>query len=219
VRSNAPFEWRHVVVERTAGFQRIGWRLTGGATLRRAEVKIAHSRFVGNRAEDALNLIRTQFELEDVEFEDTSSDALDADFSDGTIRRGRFSQIGGDGIDVSGAKIEVDGTLLEDINDKAISVGEASRLTARNVRIARVGSGAASKDASEFTFEDSSIADASTAGVSVYTKKPVYGPASATLLRIDMKNVATDVLVQSGNSATVDGTLAAEQPFDTDILY
>ena len=219
LRSNAPFEWRHVVVERTSGFQRTGWRLTGGTTLRKAEVKIAHSRFVGNRAEDALNLIRTRFELEDVEFEDTSSDALDADFSDGVIRGGRFSQIGGDGIDVSGAKIEVDGTILEDIDDKAISVGEASRLIARNVRIVRVGTGVASKDASEFIFEDSSIEEASTAGVSVYTKKPVYGPASATLLRIDMKNVATDVLVQSGNRATVDGTLVAEQPFDANMLY
>ncbi len=220
LHSPAPHEWSHVIVEATSGIPpRTGWRLTGGVTLRSAEVKISDSRFIGNRAEDALNLIRSHFELVDVEFSDTTSDALDADFSDGVIRGGRFSQIGGDGIDVSGATIEVDGTVLVDVVDKAISVGEASRLTARNVRIERVGTGAASKDASELILEDSSITDALTAGVSVYTKKPVYGPAEAILERVEMHNVGTDVLLQQGSRATVDGVAATEQPFDTDILY
>ena len=220
LRSDTPHKWSHVVIEATSGIpSHTGWRLTGGVTLRAAEVQISNSKFIGNRAEDALNLIRSRFELEGVEFHDTASDALDADFSDGIIRGGRFSQIGGDGIDVSGANIEVDGTLLVDIADKAISVGEASRLVARNVRIERVGTGAASKDASEFTFEDSFIGDAMTAGVSVYTKKPVYGPAQASLQGIEMHNVGTDVLVQLGNIATVDGVSVAEQPFDTDSLY
>jgi hypothetical protein len=196
-----------------------GWRLTGGVTLRMATIKISHSKFIGNRSEDALNMVRSRFELDDVEFHDAVSDALDADFSDGTIRGGLFSQIGGDGIDVSGALIEVDGTRLIDIADKAISVGEASRLTARNVTIERVGTGVASKDASQFRFENSSVTDALTAGVSVYTKKPEYGPAQAVLENVDMRSVGTDVLVQIGNHATVDGVVALEKPFDTETLY
>jgi hypothetical protein len=218
-RSDSPHLWRHVVVERTSGFSRVGWRLTGGVTLRRAEIEISDSLFIGNRSEDALNMIRSRFELVDVEFHDASSDALDADFSDGVIRRGRFVQIGGDGIDVSGAEIEVDGTILTDISDKAISVGEASQLTARNVEIERVGTGAASKDASELVFEDSTVKDAATAGVSVYTKKPVFGPARARVERVQMENVALPALVQAGSSATLDGVAVEEQPFDTDILY
>jgi hypothetical protein len=218
-RSDAPHAWRHVVIEATSGIERSGWRLTGGVTLRSADIEISDSSFVGNRAEDALNVVRSRFELDGVEFHDTASDAFDADFSDGAIRRGRFSMVGGDGIDVSGAEIEVDGTVLVDIGDKAISVGEGSRLTARNIRIQRVGTGAACKDASELTFEDSFVEDAVTAGVSVYTKKPEYGPADATLSRVRMQRVATEVLVQTGSHATVDGAAASSQPFDTSTLY
>ncbi len=219
LRSDTPHVWRNVVVERTSGFQRVGWRLTGGVTLRRAEVKMTNSKFVGNRSEDALNLIRATFVLDGVDFHDTSSDALDADFSDGLIRGGSYSLIGGDGIDVSGAKIEVDGTRLVDIIDKALSVGEASQLAARNVHIERVSIGAASKDGSELTLEDSVIVGATTAGISVYTKKPVFGPARASVSRVEMQNVKTEALVQSGNRASIDGVLAEELPFDTDILY
>ena len=219
LRSDSPHVWRHVVVESTAGIGLKGWRLTGGVTLRAAEIQISDSRFVGHRGEDALNMIRSRFNLRDVEFHDTASDALDADFSNGEIHGGRFSHIGGDGIDVSGADIEVNGTLLEDVTDKAISVGEASRLKARNVRIERVSIAATSKDASRLTFEDSYVGSATTAGVSVFTKKPVYGPAFATVNRVEMHNVATAALVQSGSQAIVDGVAAPEQSFDTETLY
>ena len=166
-----------------------------------------------------MNLIRTRFELENVEFQDAPSDALDADFSNGVIRGGRFSMIGGDGIDVSGAEIEVEGVELFDIADKAISVGEGSRVHVRNVRIERVGTGAASKDRSTLVLEDSTITDALTAAVTVYTKKPEYGPASAILNRVEMNSVGAEVLVQTGSRAVLDDELVAETPLDTDSLY
>lgn len=219
IRSEAAHSWNHVVVEATAGIARSGWRPTGGVTLRGADVKISNSVFRGNRSEDALNLVRSEFELENVEFDDTSSDAVDADFSNGVIRGGSFSEIGGDGIDVSGAKIEVDGVELVDIADKAISVGEASRVHVHDVRIERVATGVASKDRSELFLEDSLIGTASVAGVTVFTKKPEYGPASATLEDVEMNAVAREVLVQMGSNATVDGEAVAEVPLDTDTLY
>lgn len=219
VRSKDPHVWQYVVVESTSGLTRPGWRLTGGVTLRASEVQIANSVFRGHRGEDALNLIRTRFELENVEFQDVPSDALDADFSNGVIRGGRFSMIGGDGIDVSGAEIEVDGVELFDIADKAISVGEGSRVQVRNVRVERVGTGAASKDRSTLVLEDSTITDALTAAVTVYTKKPEYGPASAILNRVEMKNVGAEVLVQTGSRAVLDGESVPETPLDTASLY
>lgn len=218
-RSDSPHVWRHVVVESTAGLDVKGWRLTGGITLRAADIEISDSQFIGHRGEDALNMIRSRFALRDVEFLDTASDALDADFSDGTVHGGHFGRIGGDGIDVSGANIQVDGTRLDDVQDKAISVGEASHLTARNVRMERVSTAAASKDASELIFEDSYVNVARIAGVSVYTKKPVYGPARAQVNRVEMHNVATVTMVQTGSQASVDGVVAATQSFDTDTLY
>ncbi len=219
IRTDAPHDWQHVVIESTAGIPSEGWRLTGGVTLRRAQVSIRDSVFRGNRAEDALNLIRSRFTLDGVEFHDAASDALDADFSNGTIRGGLFSRIGGDGIDVSGAEIEVEGVRLVDIADKAISVGEQSDLTATRVEIDRVGTGGASKDRSKFLFRDSRVNNASVAGVSVYTKKPEYGPAEATVENVEMTNVARVGLIQSGSRATVDGRELETIPLDAKTLY
>ena len=219
LRTEAPHRWSHVRVESTSGINKVGWRLTGGVTLRAAEVEISDSLFRGHRGEDALNLVRSQFLLDRVEFKDAPSDALDADFSDGEIRGGRYSEIGGDGIDVSGANVVVSDVELVDIADKAISVGEASRVQARNLRIERVGTGAASKDRSELLFEDSLVVDAVTAGVSVYTKKPEYGPASAVVNRVEMRSVGTPALVQTGSRATLDGESVAEVPLETETLY
>jgi hypothetical protein len=219
IRSDGPHSWKHVLVESTTGIARPGWRLTGGVTLRGADVRIADSIFRGHLGEDALNLVRTKFELDNVEFHDTASDALDADYSDGVIRNGRLSGIGGDGIDVSGAKIEVVGTRLSDVADKAISAGEASHVTVANIRAERVGTGAASKDRSELLLEDSFIGGAVTAGVTVYVKKPEYGPASAVVNRVEMQNVATKVLVQIGSRATLDGEVVDEVPLETETLY
>jgi hypothetical protein len=219
LRTDAPHVWSHVIVESTTGIAHPGWRLTGGVTLRAARVEISDSIFRGHRGEDALNLIRSEIELENVEFHDAPSDALDADFSNGVIRGGRYSKIGGDGIDVSGAEIEVFDVELTEIADKAISVGEGSRVSVRNVRIEHVGTGAASKDRSELIFEDSFIGDAMTAGVSVYTKKPEYGPASAIINNVEMRSVGIPVLVQIGSQATIDGESVTAVPIETKSLY
>jgi len=219
IRSNAPHVWKNVVVESTTGIERPGWRLTGGVTLRATHVVMADSVFRGHKGEDALNLIRTTFEMDNVEFDDAHSDALDADYSNGKIRGGRWTRVGGDGIDVSGANIEVVGVYLADIVDKAISVGEASKVTVNNIHAERVGTGAASKDRSELLIEDSVIDGASTAGVSVYMKKPEYGPATATVNRVEMNDVATPVLVQIGSRATLDGESVEEVPLVTETLY
>ena len=72
---------------------------------------------------------------------------------------------------------------------------------------------------SELLLEDSTIADAGTAAVTVYTKKPEYGPANAVVNRVDMQNVAVRVLVQEGSNATIDGEAVAEVPLDTATLY
>jgi hypothetical protein len=219
LRSGAPSHWEHTVVRNTAGIDRDGWSLTGGVTLHAAEVSIADSSFEGNRAEDALNLIRSRFRLEKVDFSDTASDALDADFSDGMIQGGRFSRIGGDGIDVSGARVEIDGVHFEDVRDKAISVGEGSQVTARDVDVERVGTAAASKDRSRLVFEASRVSGASFAGVMAYTKKPEFGPAEAIVQTVVMQDVLRPAIAQTGSRLVVDGREIEGQEIDVDQLY
>ena len=57
----------------------------GNSLLQRSDVKISHSVFRNNTSEDALNIIRSDFSIEFTLFSNTVGDALDSDFSLGSI--------------------------------------------------------------------------------------------------------------------------------------
>jgi hypothetical protein len=217
--SGAPHEWLHVAVRNTTGIDRDGWRLTGGVTIRASEVRIESSAFSGNRAEDALNLVRSRFSFRDIGILETSSDAFDCDFCDGRVLGGRISNVGGDGIDVSGSSVVVDGVVLEDIRDKAISVGERSRLVARRVDIRRVGTAVAGKDGSEVIFEDSEVSDVRHVAIMAYTKKLEYGPGRVTARDIQMSRVGRPAVAQHGSRIRIDGVDQTPEDVDVEAIY
>jgi hypothetical protein len=219
LRSDRPFAWRHTLVRHTAGIARGSWVLTGGVTLRASRVSLASVTFEGNRAEDALNLVRARFEMTDVHIRDAASDALDSDFSNGAIRGGLIERVGGDGVDVSGTVIEVDGLRLDEIHDKAISVGEASRLVARNVHIARVGTAIAGKDGSRTLVEDSHVDGVAHVALMAYQKKPEFGPAEVVATRVSLRNVGREAVAQLGSRIELDGRVVVPEDVDVEALY
>lgn len=219
LRSDRPYAWEHAVIRNTTGVDRDGWKLTGGVSLHESKVRILHTRFRGNRTEDALNIIRSQFELREVEIADTPSDAFDGDFSDGVVIGGRFADIGGDGVDVSGADVTVEGVLFERVRDKAVSVGEGSRVTARNLRIREVGTGLASKDRSVAVIEDSLLTDVTHTAIMAYTKKPEYGPAQVVARNLTLEGVGRPAAAQTGSRVSLDGTEIPTENIDVEELY
>ncbi|MGI9431078.1 MAG: hypothetical protein ACR2PQ_02635, partial [Myxococcota bacterium] len=218
LRSDRPHHWRGVRVRHTRGIELGPWRLTGGVTFREAELRLEDSTFEGNRAEDALNLIRTHFDLVRISVRDTPSDALDADFSVGTIRGGRFTDIGGDGIDVSGSRVEVHGTALARVRDKAISVGERSEIEAHEVSVQDAGTALACKDASRATLRDSTLRQIHHAALMAYVKKPEYGPATIIADRLEIDS-PQHAIAQVGSRIRLDGLPVEPSRVDTDELY
>lgn len=217
--SPEPHDWTHVRVRDTAGIDRNGWRLTGGVTFRESELRASDATFTGNRAEDALNLIRSRFALRDLVVEDAASDGFDCDFCEGRLDGGAFRDVGGDGLDVSGSRIEADSVRFEGIRDKAVSVGEASRLTVRRASIERVGTAVASKDGSEVVFEESTVTDAAVAGIMAYVKKREYGVARVVARKIRMERVARPTIAQHGSRISLDGVEQATEALDVKALY
>ena len=216
--------WRHVVVRGTAGVARGGWSLTGGVTFYRSRIEMASVRLLGHSGEDALNIVSSTFELVDVDIEETASDAFDSDFSTGRVVGGVYRRIGGtsggDGIDVSGSVITVDGVRFVGVSDKALSVGEGSRMEARGVRIEDAGTGAASKDGSSLVLSDSVIEGSRVAGLMAYQKKPVYGAARLSARGVTITGAgAPAALVQTGSALTIDGVRVAARKLNVDRLY
>jgi hypothetical protein len=219
LRSSEPHAWKHVVVRETTGIDRAGWSLPGGVTFRNSEVEISDTLFDSARGEDALNLIRSRFAFSGLSIHDTVSDAFDVDFCRGTIRGGRIEAVGGDGIDVSGSEVTVEGVSLVGIRDKALSIGEKSQVTARYLRIENVGTAVASKDGSELVLADTTVSDVRHIALMAYMKKAEFGPARLFASHVEMSRVAKNALVQHGSHLRVDGTELEAEPLDVDRLY
>ncbi len=208
-----------VQITNTSGFRLGDWTMTGGLTFHDSRIDLDHVSFLGTKAEDALNTIRSSFSLSDCDFNDTRSDAFDGDFSDGRITGGTVERVGGDGIDFSGSDIEVEGTVFREIRDKAISVGEASTLSANLIRIENAGTGVVSKDRSTTTIHDCVMTGIVHVGLMAYVKKPEYGPAELVADKVDVSGAGEKALAQTGSRVVVDGREIPAEDLDVDALY
>ena len=218
-----PSLWRHVHIRNTTGVMHGDWEQTGGVTLYQSDALLERVYFDTTGAEDALNIIRSNFEMKDVEIRNTFSDGFDSDYSNGIVENGLFENIGtaggGDAVDISGSEVSVIGTRFKQISDKALSVGEGSRMIAKNVQIDDALTGAASKDASRLEISSSKIINAQIAGMMAYVKKPEYGPASINATQVEFIGTSSNSLAQTGSEITIDGNTLASQHLNVDQLY
>jgi hypothetical protein len=219
VSSKHPSRWTHVVVRNAGGFNRNGWRLAGGAVFRKTQVELDHCTFAGNRADDALNFVRSTFALRDVTIVESLSDGIDSDHSEGSIDGGLIARAGGDGIDAGGSRLTVRGTRLENIRDKAIAVGEGSRLSASRVEIEHAGIGLASKNGSEAEISDSTLRNITDVALVSYMNRPEYGPGVLAAKNNHIARAALSAIAEAGNRLLLDGTIVPPMDVAIDRLY
>jgi hypothetical protein len=185
-----------------------GWNVTGCVTFYESPVAIEDTRFVGCSAEDTVHILRTRFSMNGVLVQSAHSDAFDGDFVQGTIVNSTFRDSGNDSIDVSGSRVSVDRVTIERAGDKGVSVGEHSYVDITNVRISDSNIGVASKDLSSATI-DQLVISGGNMGMSVFQKKPEFGPGSIVAKNVAITGNKQPYLVEQGSTITVDGTAVA----------
>ncbi len=178
----------YVIFDHFNTLQDRGWQLTGAVTFYESDVDIQHCIFENNHCEDGLNLIRSNFLLDNVTVRNTPSDGFDADFCEGIIRESNFVDTGNDGIDVSGSKVDVQSAQLLRNGDKGISVGENSEMKIKKALVDEAVIGVASKDLSFLLIQNIELKDCNQ-GFVAYQKKPEYGPSIIQVLKYDHTNV------------------------------
>ena len=123
--------------------------LTGAVTFYGSDVSIDGLSIKNVFAEDALNIVKSSFELKKVNITNTVSDAIDFDFSTGSVSESKFIDVGGDALDFSGSKVVLDNIRTINTADKAISVGEKTILEASELYLENAGVAVAVKDGSD----------------------------------------------------------------------
>lgn len=192
--------------------------LTGGINFYKSDIKISNTNFVNTNAEDFLNIIQSNFQLDNVRFSNSTSDAFDSDFSKGTIQNSFFNNIAGDGIDFSGSEVTIKNTMFTNIKDKAVSAGEESFLNINKIQADSIGVGVASKDASIVNLTNSSFSNFELFALMTYKKKAFYNypKMNGDNLKFDRNNA---FIRQSKSYMEINGDIIDEKEIDVDKLY
>lgn len=180
-----------------------GWILTGAVNFYESNVEIKKTTFYRNQCEDALNIVRSTFDLSESKFDYIYADAFDSDFSTGNVLKTEFVNIGNDAIDFSGSKILISDVYIKNASDKGISGGEDSRLTVLNTNIELSNIGLASKDLSVVTADNCNISDCNYGSV-LLQKKPEYGPSKMIMTNCNFNNIKTPSLIEIGSLLITD---------------
>lgn len=172
------------------------WGVSGAVNFYNAPAHISKSSFSNNRCEDGLNLINTNFTLEDVLFKNTMSDAFDGDFVTGYIRNTTFDRPGNDAIDISGSTVTIENIVIRQAGDKGLSAGEKSILTGKNIEISQSEIGVASKDNSTIQLTNIFLKN-NALGFTAFQKKPEFGSATIQADEVRLENNELDYLIEN----------------------
>jgi hypothetical protein len=202
------------------GITQNGWTMTGGITIYNSPVEFINCSFSNFTTEDALNIISSSFTISDCHFSNHYSDAFDGDFVTGNITNCSFSNIAGDGVDLSGSSAILRNCFFKRIEDKAISVGEGSKVKVSDCTIEDVSFGVVSKDMSTTeVLDNTEIKNAKIAAFAAFQKKALFGPASIKISNTQTIGCQKLALIQEGSQAWFDGEIIKTVSFQSSDLY
>ncbi|MFT4520738.1 MAG: hypothetical protein ACI9JM_003144 [Halioglobus sp.] len=200
--------------EQTLANRQDYYGITGCISFYESDVNISDTKFVDMHCEDALNIVRSEFTLDNSIIQGARADGFDSDFSLGRVMNSHFIATGNDAIDVSGTQLSVEKVRFSNIGDKAISVGEESVLHASQLEINGSSTGVASKDLSNATVSDSRFNNISGSALLTYIKKTEYGGAFIDCRNCVFENTGSIASNQNGSQIIIDGALQAITNFN-----
>ena len=195
---------RHCTFENLSTPKTKGWVISGAVNFYDAPVKFYNCTFTNNDSEDALNIISSYFEMNNVLFQDIKADALHCNFVKGNIRNSIFDNIGNDAIDISGSDLIVNNVRISKAGDKGLSVGEDSQLVARNIVIKNSTIAIACEDQSTVQLSNSLIQN-NHLGFTAFQKKLAFGPANIETDSIQLMNNQIIHLIETNSSLSLNG--------------
>jgi len=197
---------KNVVFDNLSYPSKSGWELTGAVNFYESPINLENVVFSNARAEDSLNVIRSEFEMEESIFEGALSDCFDIDFSKGNVSSSSFNKCGNDALDFSGSEVSVYNIKARNIGDKGISAGEKSRIDVNGFDVEKAFIGATSKDESELNIVNINIVD-SNYSFSAYQKKSEFGPASIIAVNATIFPSQNNYIIEKGSDLILDGRI------------
>lgn len=139
--------------------------------------------------EDAINIINSNGQIDNIEVSKTAFDGIDLDFSNLDINKVSVESSDNDCIDVSYGNYNFKNTLVYNCGDKGFSIGEKSFVEIESLKIHNSEIGLASKDSSTSNLNNLKINKVNTC-IAIYRKKQEFFGSS-----VKLKNFNCEVFI------------------------
>ena len=193
----------------------------GAFTVNNAHVSVKNSIFQNNNSEDALNLVQVSGILDGVTIQNTHSDGLDVDYGNIELTNSSFLNIGAasgaDAVDVSKTKIIISNLEVNNVTDKGVSIGEASKAIIKNANISNALVGLAAKDSSNLMVDIMQLRDIKLADTMAYRKKSHF--EGAKILASNVVGGIGESVAQKDSLINLNGVDVKAVKVDIDDLY
>ena len=161
--------------------------LTGCLTIYDSILKNLNINATNSNCEDAINIVRSEGNLNNVEIKDSISDAFDADFSYIDVNNFKIENAGNDCIDFSGGSYNLYNLTLNNCSDKGLSA-ENSTILVNNIKISNSLYGIASKDFSNVNIKKILLEKVAICW-DAYSKKQEFGGGKITINNYQSKSL------------------------------
>ena len=155
------------------------------------------------KCEDAINLIRTQGDIDKIEIQNNLYDGLDMDFSSLLINNIIINNAKNDCADLSFGEYKILEAKLTKCGDKGVSVGEKSNAFFKNIAISQSNIGIASKDSSFVEINNSNIHSTKIC-LSAYRKKQEFNSATIKIKKLLCHDFNKKINVDTNSIVTVE---------------
>ena len=190
--------------------------LDGGLNIYKSEIHVENLEINNSRAEDAINIVLSNFLIKGLRINNTTSDGIDFDFSKGSIFNSEFKNIGGDGVDTSGSEINLKNIRIENAKDKSVSIGENSIIKIDNLFSINSDIGIVSKDGSSVSLKNSTFKKSKKYSAMTFFKKTFY---NAPILNVKNTNFDNKIFRQLGTTLVNNNIKIPEENIDVEKLY
>ena len=122
----------HTIFANQDGLNYKGWGTDGSLTVYEGTVNLDHVSVLYSEADDAVNLVRTTFSIENLMIRDAKKDGLDVDFSNGDLTASTFVNTPNDCIDSVGSHVLIKDITINNSSLEGGSAGDYNMLRIEN---------------------------------------------------------------------------------------
>jgi len=142
-------------------------------------------------------------------------DALDADFSEGTVTNSVFEKCNENALDISMSKVKVKSVYIDGSNNKALNIKAGAQIIGEDVKIKNANIAISAEDASNIDLENVTITY-SQYGVVAYKNKPGGGHPTIKIKKLALSDVKQKYLKEKKSTIIVEGKEIEDEVSDVE---